>query len=64
MKTFCRVTIQLPLYQLKLKTIPLLHRRDHFVFTYVSQVCHVIHLMSSPLIKYHAEYDATLKLKM
>ena len=32
METFCRITMQLPLYQLKLKTIPLLHRRDHFVF--------------------------------
>ena len=24
--------MQLPLFQLKLKTFPLLHRRDHFVF--------------------------------
>ena len=28
----CRITMQLPLFQLKLKTFPL-HRRDHFVFT-------------------------------
>ena len=32
METFCRITMQLPLFQLKLKTIRL-HRRDHFVFT-------------------------------
>ena len=31
METFCRITMQFPLFQLKLKTIPLLHRRDHFV---------------------------------
>ena len=33
METFCRITMQLPLFQLKLKTFPLLHHRDHFVFT-------------------------------
>ena len=33
METFCRITMQPPLYELKLKTIPLLHRRDHFVFS-------------------------------
>ena len=32
METFCRITMQLPLFQLKLKTFPLLHHRDHFVF--------------------------------
>ena len=30
---FCRITMQPPLFELKLKTIPLLHRRDRFVFT-------------------------------
>ena len=30
METFCRITMQPPLFELKLKTIPLLHRRDHF----------------------------------
>ena len=33
METFCRITMQPPLFQLKLKTFPLLHHRDHFVFT-------------------------------
>ena len=33
METFCRITMQLPLFQLKLKTFPLLHHRDHSVFT-------------------------------
>ena len=33
METFCRITMQFPLFELKLKTIPLRHRRDHFVFT-------------------------------
>ena len=31
-KLFCRITMQPPLFELKLKTIRLLHRRDHFVF--------------------------------
>ena len=30
METLCRITMQPPLFELKLKTIPLLHRRDHF----------------------------------
>ena len=29
---FCRITMQLPLFQLKLKTFPLPRRRDHFNF--------------------------------
>ena len=33
METFCRITMQPPLFELKLKTIPLLHRSDPFVFT-------------------------------
>ena len=33
MKTFCRITMQPPLFELKLKTIPHLHRCDDFVFT-------------------------------
>ena len=33
METFRRITMQLPLFELKLKTFPLLHHRDHFVFT-------------------------------
>ena len=33
MKTFSRITMQPPLFELKQKTFPLLHRRDHFVFT-------------------------------
>ena len=33
MKTFCKITMQPPLFGLKLKTFPLLHRCDHFVFT-------------------------------
>ena len=32
METFCRITMQTPLFELKLKTFPLLHHRDHFVF--------------------------------
>ena len=33
METLCRITMQLSLFELKLKTFPLLHHRDHFVFT-------------------------------
>ena len=33
METFCRITMQPPLFDLKLKTFTLLQRRDHFVFT-------------------------------
>ena len=33
METFCRIIMQLSLFELKLKTFPLLHHRDHFVFT-------------------------------
>ena len=33
METFCRILIQPPLFELKLETFPLLHRRNHFVFT-------------------------------
>ena len=33
METFCRITMQPPLFELKLKTFPLLHGCDHFVFT-------------------------------
>ena len=33
METFCRITMQPPLFQLKLITFPLLHCRDHFVLT-------------------------------
>ena len=33
METFCRIIMQPPLIELKLKTFPLLHRCDHFVFT-------------------------------
>ena len=33
METFCRITMQPPLFELKLKTIPPLHHRDHFVLT-------------------------------
>ena len=33
METFCRVTMQPLLFELKRKTIPLLRRSDHFVFT-------------------------------
>ena len=33
METFCRITMQPSLFELKLKTIPLLRRSDHFVFT-------------------------------
>ena len=32
MKTLCRITMQLPQFQLKLKTFPLLLRHDYFVF--------------------------------
>ena len=31
METFCRIT-KLSLFELKQKTFPLLHHRDHFVF--------------------------------
>ena len=33
METFCSITMQLSLFKLKLKTFPILHHRDHFVFT-------------------------------
>ena len=33
METFCRITMQPPLFELQLKTFPLLQRRDHFVST-------------------------------
>ena len=33
METFCGITMQPLLFELKLKTFPLLHRCDHFVFT-------------------------------
>ena len=33
MEAFCWITMELSLFKLKLKTIPLLHHRDHFVFT-------------------------------
>ena len=61
MEAFCRITMQLSLFELKLKTFPLLHRREHFVFTrkFLSE-----YLMQSPLVKYHAEYDATLNIIM
>ena len=35
METFCRITIQLPLFQLKLKTVPLCN---------VKQVTHILEL--------------------
>ena len=43
METFCKSTMQPPLFELKLKSIAFLHRCDHFVFTlkflkYVSSV--------------------------
>ena len=33
LETFCRVTMQPLLFELKLKTFPLVHRCDHYVFT-------------------------------
>ena len=33
MEAFCRITMQPSLFELKLKTIPLLRRSDHFAFT-------------------------------
>ena len=41
---FCRITMQPTQFELKLKTLPLLHRRDHFVFTrrFLKQVLYVI----------------------
>ena len=33
MEIFCRITMQPSLFELKLKTIPLLRRSEHFVFT-------------------------------
>ena len=30
METFCRITVQPPRFELKLKRFPFLHRRDHF----------------------------------
>ena len=41
---FCSITMQPPLFELKLKTIPPLHRCDHFVFTckFLKQVPYVI----------------------
>ena len=31
METFRRITVQAPLFELKLETFPPLHSRDHFV---------------------------------
>ena len=33
MEKVCRITMQFPLFQSKLKTFPLPHRCDHFDFT-------------------------------
>ena len=33
METFCKITMPPPQFGLKLKTFPLLHRQDHFLFT-------------------------------
>ena len=56
-ETFCRITMQLSLFELKLKTFPLLHHRDRFVFTrkFLKQLPYV------NTISQIAEYDATLK---
>ena len=44
---FCRITKQLPLFQLNLTTFPFLHRRDHFVFRLKFLKC----LMYSPFVE-------------
>ena len=49
METFCRIKKQRPLFELKLKINPLLHRLNHFVFPreflkYVSYVITVSQL--------------------
>ena len=58
MGTFCSIKMQLPLFQLKLKTFPLLHRSDRFVFRVSFSLPYV------NTISQTAEYDATLKLIM
>ena len=42
-ETFCRITMQPPLNELKLKIFSLLHRRNHFGFTrkFLKQVPYV-----------------------
>ena len=44
METFCRITMQPPLFKSKLKKNRLLHSRDHFVFTrkFLKQLPYVI----------------------
>ena len=61
MEAFCRITMQPSLFELKLKTIPLLHYRDHFVFTrkFLKQLPCV-----NTISQIYAEFDATLKLIM
>ena len=44
---FCRITKHLPLFQLKLKTFPFLHRCDHFV----SRLKFLKYLMYSPFVE-------------
>ena len=43
---------------IKTEIFPILHRHDHCFHTYVSQVGTVCNVQ---LVKWHAEYDATVK---
>ena len=52
--------MQPPLVELKLRTFPLLHRSNHFVFT--RKFLKVSTLGNHLLVEQHAEYEATLKL--
>ena len=55
METFYRITMQPPLFDLKLKTIPLLHRRDHFVFT-----CKFLQYVQSNFTFMYPQYEVKL----
>ena len=67
MGTFFRITMQSPLFELKLKTFPLFHRRDHFVFTRrflkVITFCNYRYSNSTPNIsstfRYFETYNVT-----
>ena len=65
METFCRITMQLPLFELKLKTMPLLHHRDHFVSTrkflkYVITVSQIARILMKPAKRCGAELSPNL----
>ena len=54
METFCRITIQPPLFELKLKTFPLLHRCEHFVFTRrLNEICKTLRRKNAAKFRMH-----------